>query len=255
MRPTHKKEGFTGLNMTNETILELRGVEKQFGETFRLGPLDLELATGDTVALIGKNGAGKSTFLDLITGTSDATAGTVMLTGERLTPEKFMLKRSIGYMPQSLYLPRWVTGYEILRYAAGLYSLDDSSLRIDESLKYWDCAFYRNRPLAACSHGMQKRVGLALATLHDPTLLILDEPFSGLDIYHIRALEGEVARRAKCGKTTIISTHIVPIAAKLCDRVILVYNGQFEHLTGIHEKPYLEKIEMIEQRFFAKNSE
>ncbi len=234
----------------SESILSARGLTKRYSEAFCLGPLDLDLHAGETIALLGQNGAGKTTLFQLLTGNLDATAGTIHLGTHRLTPDKFELKRSLGYLPQNLLLPKWVTGKEILRYAASLYQLADAENALQRAMEYWDCQFYKDRPLAACSHGMQKRVALALATLHDPPCLILDEPSSGLDLFHIRALHDEIRRRQRVGKTTILSTHIAPYAANLCQRAFILDKGQLRALAGWSEAEESVRAEKIEAEFF-----
>lgn len=231
-------------------ILKVTNVEKTYGGPFNLGPINLEINEGETVALLGKNGAGKSTFFQIITGSMDATSGEVTFLGSKLTPDAFTLKRKLGYLPQNLQLPRWVSGVEILRYGVSLYELPEREKRVNLALKYWDCDWFANRPLAACSHGMQKRIALALATIHEPDLLILDEPFSGLDIYHIRALENIIESRVTQGKATILCTHIAPYAAKICHRALLFESGKMEWLKNWYESDQLTRIGQVESHFF-----
>ncbi len=119
-------------------------------------------------------------------------------------------------------------------------------------MQYWDCDYYASKPIATLSHGMQKRIGLAIASLHDPELLILDEPFSGLDLFHIKALEDEVKNRKKRNLTTIVSTHIAPYVARLCDDVFIVDSGQVSTLSGWQEADHLTRVDLIEAKFFAE---
>jgi len=235
----------------DKDLLKFAGVEKVFGAEFRLGPLNFALQPGETVAVMGKNGAGKSTLFQICTGNLDATAGTVLFAGEKLTPENFALKRRIGYLPQGLGLPRWVTAHEFLHYATSLMALPNPVATIAAALVYWDCVGFQHRPLAACSHGMQKRVGLALATIHDPELLLLDEPFSGLDLFHTRALVDKIRERSRTGKTTIICTHIAPYAAALCSQALIISDGQVRSLAGWQGGSESQRIKLIEDCFFS----
>ena len=213
--------------------------------------MDISLDGGKTVAFLGKNGAGKSTLFQLLTGNLDATDGLVRIAGKRLTPDTPEHKKLIGYLPQKHVLPKWVTGQEVLRYAAGLYGINDAHSKLKQSMEYWDCASYAKKPLAALSHGMKKRVALALATLNDPELLILDEPFSGLDLFQIKALDTEIQRRATAGKLTILSTHIAPYTAKLCNDVYVVENGKIAELPKYKESDQLQRVALIESKFFG----
>jgi ABC-type multidrug transport system ATPase subunit len=148
-------------------------------------------------------------------------------------------------------LPRWVTGREILAYAARLYQLSEPNKRVADAEAYWDCASFAHAPLATLSYGMSKRVTIALATLHDPECLILDEPFSGLDLFHIKALDAKIAARAKAGKLTILSTHVAPYTAGLCDQVYIIEAGATRALPGWHDTGYLDRINLLEAAFFG----
>lgn len=233
-----------------EALIDVQGIQKTYKSGFELKPCDLKLFPGDTIAFLGKNGAGKSTFFQIITGNCDATKGKVYLGGERLTPDNYQMKKLIGYLPQNLQLPKWVSCLDILRYGANLYELEHASEKIKQTIAYWDCEFYQNKPLASCSHGMQKRVGLAIATIHNPKCLVLDEPFSGLDIYHTRALEKEIQRRQSEGLTTLLSTHVTPYVAKLCQKVFFIDEGQIKEVDGWNQHSSEQKINIIEQHFF-----
>lgn len=234
------------------TALATTGLEKSYGDAFKLGPLDLTFEAGETIALLGKNGAGKTTLFQLVTGNLDPTAGKVQIAGRRLTPDTPDVKRLIGYLPQSPVLPRWVSGRSLLRYAAKLYGIANAEAHVTAREIYWDCASYRDLPLAALSYGMQKRLGLALATLNDPPLLILDEPFSGLDLFHIKALEDAISKRGTEGHATLVSTHDAANAARLCHRALIISDGRIKALEGFAEAGFLNRIRMIEDAFFRK---
>lgn len=235
-------------------MIEIQSVTKKFSKGgFCLGPIQLKLAGGDTLALLGQNGAGKTTLFQLLTGNDEPTEGKIFVRGERVTVESFQLKRTIGYMPQHLSLPKWVTGYEILAYAASLYELDES--KPEESIRYWDCEDFKDRPLGSCSHGMQKRISLALSTIHNPDLLILDEPFSGLDLFHIKALEELIKKRTASQLATILCTHIAPYAAKLCNRAAIIKSGNMELISGWSPKEAEKNTSLMESLFFSEGPE
>ncbi len=237
----------------SKPLLAIQAVSKEYQE-FILGPVAIELHPGETVALMGKNGAGKTTLFQLITGNLDATVGDILLTDQPMLPDQYLLKRQIGYLPQHLQLPRWATGHELLHYAARLHALPDAAASVKMVAERFDCNSYLRRPMAACSHGMQKRVGLAVATIHDPDLLILDEPFSGLDLFHIRALQDSIIDRSRRGKANILSTHIAPYAAQLCQRLWLLDNGQLSESTNWRSLDSARRVTMIENYFFPKDS-
>jgi ABC-type multidrug transport system ATPase subunit len=234
-------------------VLKTENLVKEFEGGFRLGPVNLTLTPGETLALVGKNGAGKSTFFQMITGNSDPTDGHIYFGEELLVPDKPELKRRIGYLPQHHDLPAWVTGRELISYAAKLYELKDPKVLARETLARWGAEEYAHKPIAACSHGMQKRIGLGLATMHEPDLLILDEPFSGLDLTHIKSLENLVKERATQKKVTILSTHITPYCARLATRVMMIANGQMEPLNTWTELDELQRALALENAFFKSS--
>lgn len=234
--------------------LEAINLSKSWNQGFTLGPIDFSLAGGETVALHGKNGAGKTTLLSLLTGNLDASQGEVRVEGKRLTPDTPQYKQMIGYLPQNPTLPRWATGREILTYAAGLYGLSHIDDTVRKAQLYWDCQDYQDKPLATLSYGMQKRVALALATLADPPVLLLDEPYSGLDVYHIKALDDALKRRREQTKLTLLSTHIAPYTARHCQRVFVLEAGKLARIEGWQELDFIQRIERIEAYFFGAST-
>lgn len=231
-------------------MLKLQELSKQYHGGFQFGPVSIEVPSGSTVAVFGCNGAGKSTMFQMITGNSDRTAGAAFWSDQKISPDAVELKRKMGYLPQESDLPAWVTPQEILTWCANLQELSDAT--VQASLERWDITAWAKRPLAACSHGMQKRVGLALATMHDPELLILDEAFNALDILHTRTLELLIRKRAQDGKTTLISTHTPLLAAVLCDSAWVLDAGKLKLLDAWVGATLEQRTMLIEEEFFAK---
>jgi ABC-type multidrug transport system ATPase subunit len=224
-------------------------VSKSF-ETFTLKPFSFTFPEGQCTAVLGANGAGKSTLFDLLVGQSDASSGSVSLGGERLTPESFQLKRQIGFLPQTPRLPAWVCAAELLHYAAKLYGLPSDL--VSSQAERWDCQGFLHKPLTTCSLGMQKRVGLALSTLHNPQLLVLDEPFAGLDIYHLRTLEQMIIDRIAQRKTTILSSHVISFVVKLADSALIIKEGSVFPLANWSASQAREREQLIEAEFFPR---
>ncbi len=234
-------------------MLRVKQLKKQYKQGFVLQAQDFSIGKGELVAFLGANGSGKSTLFELLTGNSDASSGEIYLLDERMSPEMYLLKRKIGYLPQNIPLPKWVTGEELLVYSALLHNLEHARDKVQNSMQFWDCAEYSKKPLASCSFGMQKRIGLALATLHNPPCLILDEPFSGLDLYHIHALEEALRKRKQEGKTTLLSTHILPYVVGSCERVFILEGGQLNEIKTWSQQNADEKTAGIEQHFFQRS--
>ena len=226
-------------------MMTLKAITKVYSSGFKLEPCSMQIKEGETLSVLGKNGSGKSTLLEILTANSDPSTGEIFFAGERLTPEAYMLKRKLGYLPQNTYFPMWVSGRELLAYASRLYQLPIKET-VKKALAYWDSVSYQHKPLAVCSHGMQKRIGLAMATLNSPSLLVLDEPFSGLDVMQTKALENILQQRKDKGLSNVISTHILPYVAKISDRVLILKQGRSELLRGWQGHTYLEKIDLLE---------
>ncbi len=236
--------------LSSSPLLEVHNLSRRHPGGFELHSTSFSLSRGTTHAILGLNGAGKSTLFQLLSANSFAASGTILLLGKVLRPEHYALKKNIGYLPQNLQLPPWISGKELLHYAARLYEIPAADQRISHMLDYWDCQSFAQLALGACSHGMQKRLALSLALLHDPLLLILDEPFSGLDLHHTRALEREILARRENGKLTILSTHVIPYVVDLCQSTAILDRGQLTHLEGWETGDDLTKKQRIEDFFF-----
>ncbi len=239
---------------TEDVLLVTNALTKTYPSGFKLGPLNLRVNKGETLGLVGKNGAGKTTTFQLLTGNADTSSGEVRLLGQRMTPDSAELKRMIGYLPQDPTLPPWSSGYEVLIYAAKLYGISSPQAAVKSQMELWDCASYGSKPLATLSYGMQKRVGLALATLHSPPLLILDEPFSGLDLTHIKTLESAIAARATNGQATILSTHVLSFCARLCHQVQVLTHGSLTIVEPWQSIGLQEREAAIEVCFFGEGA-
>jgi ABC-2 type transport system ATP-binding protein len=241
--------------MTAVPLLSTHLLGKKYPDGYELQPCSLSFFPGTTNAILGANGAGKSTLFNLLSANSHPTSGSISFLGKSLRPEEFSLKQRIGYLPQNLLLPPWISGIELLRYAAGLYKLSNAEQKINQMLSYWDCHSFSRLPLIACSHGMQKRIALGLALLHEPPLLILDEPFSGLDLYHTRALEQIIVQRQRAGKVTILSTHVLPYVQRLCQTVAMIRHGQISTLSSWLSCSAEEKTKKVEDFFYGSPSD
>jgi ABC-type multidrug transport system ATPase subunit len=231
--------------------IETTNLRRAWPTGFTLGPVSFTANEGETIAVFGKNGAGKSTFFQLLSGSIDRSDGEIRILGHKMSPDATTLRRRVGYLPQESTLPDWTTPDEILSYAAKLLELTDPCAAVETELKRWDALEWRHRPICKTSHGMQRRIGLAVAMIHDPDLLILDEPFNALDIVNARTLSHLIRDRAARHKTTLISIHTPLLAAELCPRSILLEQGQLQELRDWPGMPLLERAALIETRFFG----
>ena len=228
-----------------KTTLKVSKLKKTFSSGFILQDLCFDIDAAGIICIFGMNGSGKTTLFSLLTGNLEADSGEIFYSEEMLFRNKYDLKRKIGYLPQESVLPNWVTPLEILHYAARLYNLENPQEKVQYYLDFWDCNFFSKRPISSCSHGMQKRVGLALCSLHEPNYLILDEPFTGLDLTHIYRLEEYIKARQKNGKITLISTHLAPYAADLCTEAYHLNDGVLVKLELWEKGDYQERMNLI----------
>lgn len=208
-------------------MIELEQVSKQYGALAAVDGLDLQVHPGEIIGIIGHNGAGKSTTLKMIAGLITPTAGVVRVLGYDMAKQSTIAKRSIGYLPEESPLYENMTAREYLLFFSELYGLPKSAAqaRIDEllgSLKLPE----QDKLTGEFSKGMKRKVAIARTLLHDPQLLILDEPNSGLDpltsffiINYLKTLRNQ-------GKTIILSAHNLFHVEYICDRVAIIKNGR-----------------------------
>lgn len=243
------------LNPSLETCIAMEQIYHKYPSGFEFNCDKLNIPSGSCSAIIGHNGAGKSTCFNMLTLNMDGFTGKLFYLGERVDYKSFQIKKKIGYLPQNIKLADWSNAQDLLSYAACLHEITEPNTALKQSMEYWDCLSYANSPLATCSHGMKKRVALAMATLHDPELLILDEPFSGLDIKHMKTLEKYIQQRTQRGKTTVLSTHIFYYVAKLCpSNVWLIEQGHCRKLDNWDQVTANEKVTWLENQILSQNT-
>jgi ABC-2 type transport system ATP-binding protein len=192
--------------------------------------LDLNLARGEVLGLLGVNGAGKSTTLRMIAGVLAPSSGTVRLGGVDLYEQPERARRQIGYLPETPPLHAELTATEYLRFCARLHGIARGTVAaaVDRALERCELGEVRHRPLAALSKGFRQRVGLAQAIVHEPELIVLDEPASGLDPVQAMRLR-ELVRSLGTAHAVVLSTHVLPDVSACCDRVAILHHGELRH--------------------------
>lgn len=207
--------------------IRVQQITKKYGPQTAVHPISFEIEPGEVVGFLGPNGAGKSTTLKMITGYLPPCGGEIWVNGLALAEEPLRVRRQIGYLPENnpLYPDLYV--HEYLSLTGGFYGLRGSRLAERMRQIIHDCGLTReqNKKIEALSKGYRQRVGLAQALIHDPPVLILDEPTTGLDpnqILEIRALIRSVSRN----KTVIFSSHIMQEVEALCQRVLIIHHGK-----------------------------
>lgn len=226
------------------TLLQVKGLTQTFGDVKAVAGIDFSITEGHCVALLGPNGAGKTTTIRMITGLLKPTAGQLEFQG---SAQGINHRALIGYLPQAPSFYPWMTGIEYVVYAGRLCGLTAAAakIRAKELLERVGISGAAKRRIGSYSGGMKQRLGLAQALVHQPRLLVMDEPVSALDPLGRREVL-ELLRELKQETTVLFSTHVLHDAEELCDDVIIIRNGQvalqgaIESIRSEHRKPIIE---------------
>jgi len=221
--------------------LDIENLSKRFGSTVAVDNLSLQIPTGELHALLGPNGAGKTTTLRIVAGLLRADAGRVAIMGHDIAADAIAAKRVLGFLPDDALLYDKLTALEYLEFVAGLWQVapDEAVAEADELLQWLDLSDRRNERVEGFSRGMRQKLALAGALIHDPDVLILDEPLTGLDASTARQVKDLLVERAQSGKTVILTTHILEVAERLAERISIidrgrvVADGSLEELRGL----------------------
>ena len=205
-------------------VLRARALEKRFGPLVALHPLDLELASGSALAVLGPNGAGKSTLLRLLAGLARPSAGTIEIHPEGSS--RVERRRSIGLVGHATFLTPTLTTRENLVLAARLYGVEAPGERAARALAAEELLPVADRRASALSRGLAQRTAIARALLHDPKLVLLDEPWTGLDARAAARLSQRLAAEKSAGRTLVIATHDLGRAVGLAERALLLVRGR-----------------------------
>ncbi len=205
--------------------ISVKNVTKLYGQQKALDNVSFEVGSNEIVGFLGPNGAGKSTMMKILTCYIPPSSGEASVKGFDIAGDSLQVRRQIGYLPEHnpLYLDMYVK--EFLEFAASLYKVEKSSARIREMIGITGLQAEQNKKIGALSKGYRQRVGLAQAMIHDPGVLIMDEPTTGLDpnqLEEIRNLIRALGRE----KTVMLSTHIMQEVEAICDKVIIISKGQ-----------------------------
>ncbi len=207
-------------------MIELRGVTKRFGTKIAVNGLDLDVRAGELFAFLGPNGAGKTTTIKMICGLLSPTSGTVRIGGHPASSQE--ARQVIAYVPDQPYLYEKLTGREFLKFVVDMYGLEHAASRrkIDELIDVFEMGDYVDELSENYSHGMKQRVVFASALVHDPKVLIVDEPLVGLDPRSARIVKDLFLAQARSGVAVLMSTHLLSIAEELADTIGIIDHGQ-----------------------------
>ncbi|PDW04165.1 ABC transporter ATP-binding protein [Candidatus Viridilinea mediisalina] len=208
-------------------LIEAVGLQKRYGETYAVKGVDLAVAPGEIVGFLGPNGAGKTTTIKMLIGLLRPSEGVARIGGFDLQQQPLRAKALLGYVPDQPYLPEKLTAREYLELIAGLYQLEPKAARErgEELLRLLGLVERGDELLGGYSHGMRQKAALSGALLHQPRALFLDEPTVGLDPRSARLIKDILREVADHGAAVFMSTHILEIAERLCDRVLIINHG------------------------------
>jgi ABC-2 type transport system ATP-binding protein len=218
-------------------VIELQGLVKRFGGLEAVSRLDLKVEAGEIFGFLGPNGAGKTTTVKLITGLLQPTEGRVRVAGFDMAAQAIQAKRVMGLVPDEPFVYPKLTGAEFLRFIGELYgvAVEEQTRRIPELLEMFELTAFGGELVESYSHGMRQKLVLAGILLHEPKVLILDEPMVGLDPKSARMAKDIFLTLAKRGVTIFMCTHVLEIAEKLCDRIGIMIKGKLIALGTLEE--------------------
>lgn len=221
----------------DKPLLALRGVSKSYGQFQALDSISFEIKEGETFGYIGPNGAGKTTTMKILVGLISDFHGEVFIGGYQVPKQKEQVYKLLGYLPQNVAFQEWRTIDHALKTLGKLSGLTDAEVerRIPEVLDLLSLGDVRHKKISKLSGGMTQKVGLAQALLHDPKLLILDEPLGGLDPLSRHQFKEIVLKLAKGGTTTLFSSHILSDVQDVANRIGIISHGKIKQIGTLNE--------------------
>jgi ABC-2 type transport system ATP-binding protein len=231
-------------------VLEVRGLIKRYSRIPAVDGVSFTIRPGEILGYLGPNGAGKSTTVKVLTGLIEPTEGQILWNGRNVKADFTSFQRRIGYVPEEPHLYPHLTGREYLQLVGRLRGLPRRVLepRMDGMLQLFSLWEDRHSSLSSYSKGMRQKILLSAALLHNPELLILDEPFSGLDVTTALVLRTLLRSLAEQGKMILYSSHVLEVVEKVCSSVLILRKGKIvaydavEHLRDLMQQPSLEGV-------------
>src|ERR1022692_3272533 len=231
-------------------MLELRNVAKSFSGIPAVDGVSFSVRAGEVAGYLGPNGSGKSTTMKMITGLMEMTSGEILFDGQPIGRDLIAYKRRFGYVPEEPHLYSHLSGQEYLTMVGQLRELPAAITgeKIDRLLQLFSLYGDRYTPISNYSKGMRQKVLLAAALLHDPDLILLDEPFSGLDVGSAMVMRSVIKELAARGKVVLFSSHELETVERVSSRVIILHHGKvvaddsIENLRNLMALPTLERI-------------
>lgn len=208
-------------------MIALKDLTKRYGNLLAVNRINLSVPRGEIFGFIGPNGAGKTTTIRMMGGILAPTEGSIVIDGISMAEEPEKAKQRIGFIPDRPFLYEKLTGMEFMRFSADMYGVDGKTFSEKAAylLKTFSLFAWAGELIEAYSHGMKQRLIISAALLHDPTVIIVDEPMVGLDPAGIKMVKDILRDMARRGTTIFMSTHTLEVAEELCDRIGIIHRG------------------------------
>ena len=216
-------------------MIEVEGLTKLYGELVAVDGLSFRVSPGEVLGLVGPNGAGKTTTLRSLVGIVRPTRGTIRIGGHDLERDPVAAKRLLAFMPDEPHLFDYLTVLEHLRFTARLYQVPDVERRLPTLLRELELGDKAHSLPAELSRGMRQKLVIACGLLHDPRVLLFDEPLTGLDPAGIRRMKQTIVERARQGAAVLLSSHLLHLVEELCTRVLIMHQGRMVAIGTIEE--------------------
>ena len=228
-------------------MLRIDHLTKTYGEKKAVDDLSLHIAPGEIYGFIGHNGAGKTTTLKSIAGILQFDAGDIRIGGTSIREDPLACKRMMAYIPDNPDLYEYMTGIKYLNFIADIFgvSADERQARIRDYAGRFELTDDLAQPIAAYSHGMKQKLAIISAWLHQPRLILMDEPFVGLDPKAAHLLKGMMRELCDAGGAIFFSTHVLEVAEKLCDKVAIIKSGRLIRSGTMDEVKGDESLESV----------
>ena len=209
-------------------MIEIRNLTKKYGDFTAVDDISLTVSPGEIYGFLGPNGAGKTTTIRILAGLSLPSSGTVRIAGHDLGTDGGRTKSIVGYVPDRPYLYEKLTGRELLLFVVNLYGREwrDCEARAIDLLHYFDIADWTDARIENLSHGMKQKLVIISALVHDPAVLVVDEPMVGLDALAQKQVKTLLRRLAGEQKTIFLTTHTMSVAEVVCDRIGILHRGR-----------------------------
>ena len=209
-------------------MIEIKNVTKKYGNKVALNNVSFNVEDGSIFAFIGHNGAGKTTLIKSIVGIHDFDEGEILINGKSIKEDPISCKKDMAFVPDNPELYENMKAIDFINFICDMYEIDleTREKNIEKYAKLFEIEDKLNDPIASFSHGMKQKIALISALAHDPKILIMDEPFVGLDpkaVFDVKEVMNEMVKE---GKIIFFSTHILDVAEKLCSKVAIIKNGE-----------------------------